>query len=324
MRRQQKGMRLEEIYRLAVELGMEADPRGREEVAKLLAREKEKWEKLPAEEKDDFDLERLKNPYSDTRILWGEPTAEVTSLLAGIDMEVGEVLLAEMLRQRGEKIDLLLAHHPEGGALANLYRVMHLQEDVLHRLGVPINVAEGMLAGRISEVRRNLLPVNHQRAVDAARLLGFAFLCVHTPADNLVTRYLNDFFDQKAPATLGDLVKVLKEIPEYQASSKVGSGPEIILGSEERRVGKIFVDMTGGTEGAKEIYERLSTAGVGTVVAMHLSEEHRKEAEKHHVNVVIAGHMASDALGMNLFLDRLEERGITVKTCSGLHRVRRS
>lgn len=316
-------MRLEEIYRLAVELGVEADPRGRPEVERLLAREKEKWEKLTEEEKAEFDQERLTNPYSDTRILHGNGDAEVGCLLAGVDMEVGEVLLAEMLRQRGEKIDLLVAHHPEGPALANLYRVMHLQEDVLHRLGVPINVAEGLLAGRIGEVRRNLLPVNHQRAVDAARLLGFPFLCVHTPADNLVTQYLERYLAEKAPSTVGDLVKALKQLPEYAAASKSGAGPEIILGSEERRVGKIFVDMTGGTEGAKEVYERLSAAGVGTVVAMHLSEEHRKEAEKHHLNVVIAGHMASDALGMNLFLDRLEERGVKVLTCSGLYRVRR-
>lgn len=316
-------MQLKEIYRLAVEMGMEADPRGKEELEKLLRREKEKWEKLSEEEKAEFDTERLTNPYDDTRILCGEGTEEITSVLAGIDLEVSEVILAEILRQRGQRIDLLMAHHPEGQALANLYRVMHLQEDVLHRLGVPIAVAEGMLAGRISEVRRNLLPVNHERAVDAARLLGFPFICVHTPADNLVTRFLNDFLQEKAPSTVGELVKVLKEIPEYRTSSRMGAGPEIILGSEDRRVGKIFVDMTGGTEGAKEIYEKLATAGVGTVVAMHLSEEHRKEAEKHHVNVVIAGHMASDALGMNLFLDRLEERGITVYTCSGLRRVRR-
>ncbi|MCR4420625.1 MAG: NGG1p interacting factor NIF3 [Clostridia bacterium] len=316
-------MRLGEIYRLAVQLGMEADPRGREELDRWLQREKEEFDKLPEEEKADYDRERLTNPYGDTRILNGEAEAEVRSVLAGIDLEVGEVLLAHALRQQGKKIDLLLAHHPEGGALANLYRVMHLQEDVLYRLGVPINVAEALMAGRISEVRRNLLPVNHQRAVDAARLLGFAFLCVHTPADNLVTRYLNGFLAEKAPVTLGDLVKALKEIPEYKASSRLGAGPEIILGSEERRVGKIFVDMTGGTEGAKEIYERLSVAGVGTVVAMHLSEEHRKEAEKHHLNAVIAGHMASDALGMNLFLDHLEQRGVKVETCSGLPRVRR-
>ncbi|NLC37920.1 MAG: NGG1p interacting factor NIF3, partial [Clostridia bacterium] len=65
-------------------------------------------------------------------------------------------------------------------------------------------------------------------------------------------------------------------------------------------------------------------AGVGTIVCMHMSEKHRKEAEKAHLNVVIAGHMASDSLGMNLFLDLLEERGIQIETCSGLYRVKRN
>lgn len=316
-------MRLEEIYRLAIEMGTEADPRGPEEVAKTIEREKASYEKLQPEEKADFDLERLVNPFADTRILNGDPATEIKSVLVGIDMEIGEVLLAEQLKQRGQSIDLLMAHHPEGAALANLFRVMHIQEDVLAQAGVPVNVAEAMLAGRISEVRRNLMPVNHTRAIDAARLLGFPFMCVHTPADNLVTRYVGRFIEEKAPNTLADLVKVLKMIPEYANAAKNGAGPEIIVGAPERRTGKILVDMTGGTEGAREIFEPMARAGIGTVVCMHLSEEHRKKADEFHVNAIIAGHMASDSIGVNLFLDRLEERGVFINACSGLFRVSR-
>jgi len=39
-----------------------------------------------------------------------------------------------------------------------------------------------------------------------------------------------------------------------------------------------------------------------------MREEHRQEAEKAHVNVVIAGHMSSDSIGVNLFLDELEKK----------------
>jgi hypothetical protein len=56
---------------------------------------------------------------------------------------------------------------------------------------------------------------------------------------------------------------------------------------------------------------------------MHISEKHRKKAQKAHINVVIAGHMASDSLGMNLFLDELEKKGIEIIPCSGLIRVKR-
>ena len=42
------------------------------------------------------------NPYADTRILYGDPDTEVSSILVGIDLEVGEVLLADRLREKGQ------------------------------------------------------------------------------------------------------------------------------------------------------------------------------------------------------------------------------
>jgi putative NIF3 family GTP cyclohydrolase 1 type 2 len=56
---------------------------------------------------------------------------------------------------------------------------------------------------------------------------------------------------------------------------------------------------------------------------MHISEKNLEQAKEHHLNVVIAGHIASDSLGMNLILDQLERRGVEVLTCSGLLRVKR-
>jgi hypothetical protein len=57
---------------------------------------------------------------------------------------------------------------------------------------------------------------------------------------------------------------------------------------------------------------------------MHLSEDHRKEAEKHHLHVVIAGHISSDTLGLNLLLDAIESRGpLEVVACSGFKRIKR-
>lgn len=167
------------------------------------------------------------------------------------------------------------------------------------------------------------MPINHNRAVDAAALLDIPMMCVHTPADNLVQDYLNRYFDKKAPETVGDIVQLLKEIPEYREAVKGNAGPKVVAGREKGRAGKIFVDMTGGTSGAKESFEKMAAAGVGTIVGMHMSEPYRKEAEKHHINVVIAGHIASDSLGLNLFLDELARRGVEITPCSGLLRVSR-
>ncbi|TLM98350.1 NGG1p interacting factor NIF3, partial [bacterium] len=194
---------------------------------------------------------------------------------------------------------------------------------ILESMGVPINVAEGIMASRISEVKRGLLPLNHNKAVDMARILDLPLMCVHTPADNLVTSFLQQLFDKKNPETVGDVLKILKEIPEFAEAVKVNAGPTVFSGDKDRRAGKIFVDMTGGTGGSEDAFAKLAQAGVGTIVGMHIGEKHRKEAEKNHINVVIAGHIASDSLGMNLYLDELVKQGIKVIPCSGLTRFDR-
>jgi len=317
-------MLLGEIYETVISKGIEADPRGKDAVLKELERQKNIYNEMKEDEKEFFDMESLKNPYADTRILNGTGEEEIRCTLVGIDMEIGEILLADRLSSRGQRIDLIISHHPEGRAYANFYEVMHMQADILNKFGVPINIAEDLLSNRIKEVERKLSPVNHTRATDVARLLNIPFLCVHTPTDNMVTSYLQRLFDEKGPKTIEDILKILREIPEYREGIKNNAGPKILLGSKERRVGKLFVDMTGGTEGSKDIFDSLANSGVGTIVAMHLSDEHRKRAEKSHINIVIAGHISSDNLGMNLMLDEIQKTGdLEVLPCSGFRRFKR-
>ncbi len=316
-------MKLRELYEMAVNKGLENDPRGREETDRVLERAKKKFEDLKDDEKQEFDREKLNNPYSDTRILCGDPEQEIKTILAGIDIEVGEILIADRLREKGRQIDLVLAHHPEGKALVGLYEVMHMQSEILEVFGVPINVAQGIMAPRINEVRRGLLPLNHNKAVDAAVMFELPLMCVHTPADNMVTGFLQQTIEDKKPETVGDLIFILKEIPEYAEAVKIGAGPVAVVGDKERKCGKVFVDMTGGTGGSEDAFAKLSQAGVGTIVGMHIGEKHRKEAEKNHINVIIAGHMASDSLGMNLIIDEFAKKGIEIITCSGLTRFAR-
>lgn len=316
-------MKLKAIYDLAVKMGIENDPRGKKTVDEQLKRTREEYNKLSQEEKEEFDKEKLTNPFSDTRILNGDPGTEVKMVLAGIDMEVGEVLLADRLREKGTQIDLILAHHPEARALAALSEVMPMQADIWHKFGVPITVGDALISERMKEVQRAFLPLNHTRPIDAARLLDMPFLCTHTSTDNLVTSYLQKILDKRAPVTVKDIVEEIKAIPEYKWATQESVGPVILVGDGAKRAGKIVVDMTGGTGGPKEIISKLVDAGVGTLVTMHMGEKARKEAEKQHMHVVIAGHASSDSIGMNLLLDELEKKGLKILTCSGLPRVKR-
>jgi len=317
-------MRLEEIYNAAISIGMENDPRGKKNVLQELKRIEKEYQKLNEKEKERFDKEKLTNPYADTRILYGDRELEVQNIMAGIDMDIGEVLAAQIMRSGGERVDLILSHHPAGSAYASFYEVMHMQEDILNKYGIPINVAEDLLRERIKEVQQKVMPVNHQRAVDIARLFDIPMMCIHTPADNCVTTFLQDIMDKKKPRTLGDIIDILNEIPEYKEAIKQKAGPAIFVGSKEKRCGKVFVDMTGGTEGSKNIFEKLSNTEIGTILGMHLSPEHCKEAEKNHINVVIAGHISSDNLGLNLLLDRITRKNkLKIISVSGFRRIER-
>jgi hypothetical protein len=210
-------------------------------------------------------------------------------------------------------------------AYARFYDVMDMQAEIFTMFGVPVSAAEDLTEKRKKEVGEKVLPSNHFRAADAAKLLNFSILNFHTPADNCVTTYLQKRFDKEKPGTLGAIIDMLMEEKEYSEYAKRGVPPMILLGDKGRKVKKVFVDMTGGTEGAKEIYAKLAVAGIDVVVGMHFSDEHKKAIQAAGMNAVIAGHISSDDLGMNLVLDQIEkDQGpLKIYEASGFIRVKR-
>jgi hypothetical protein len=229
-------MKLRQLFDAVIAHGVFADPRGTTRVKKVLEIARKDYEALTDEKKERYDTEQLTNPYSDSRILFGADDVEVENVIMGIDMEVGELVLTDRLREKGQSIDLVWTHHPQGVGLANLSGVMAMQADILSGFGVPINIAEGLLEPRIKEIERRVMPGNHMRSVDAARLLNIPMICTHTPADNCVAGHLQDLFDQKKPETVDDVICVLREIPEYAEAELAGSGLKVVAGSEREDV----------------------------------------------------------------------------------------
>lgn len=313
-------MKIQDIQNLSIQMGISSDFRGRGNVQKFLDNKKKKFQKLSLSEQNEFDKEELENPYLDSIICNIAEDKEIKKVLVGIDIGPEEILIAEKLGN----IDLVIAHHPIGKGLAQLADVMSLQCDVLRYYGVPINISEGLMRERISEVARGVNSANHQRTVDAAKLLNFNLMNSHTPCDNLAAKFLKDLIENKEIERISDLIDILKEVPEYKEAGKIGVGPKIFVGSPENRCGKIALsEITGGTEGSPKLYDKMANAGIGTVVGMHISEDHKKEAELAHINIIIAGHISSDSLGVNLFIDELEKQGIEIVQCSGFTRVSR-
>jgi len=318
-------MKLKKLYNKAIEVGIANDLRGKDEIRRILDDEQEKFKDLKEDDKKYYDQDRLFNPFSDSRVLNGSPDIDVKKVMLGIDIEVGEILLAHLLnKEKGPKVDLVISHHPMGAALAQMYDVMKLQAKLLAKVGVTISVAEQLMEKRIGEIERRLMPVNHAREIDAAKILGLPLMCIHTPADNCVANCLTKLFEKNKPDKLKDLVKLLKAIPEYEKSARLQVPAKIVSGSEGSSCGKIYVDMTGGTEGSKDIFDKIAAGGVSTLVCMHLTEEHLANAKKANLNAVIAGHIASDVLGLNLLLDQVEKKEKLDFVCvSGFERIRR-
>ncbi len=317
-------MKLRELYNFAVKLGMESDPRDKETVNGELLEAKEAYDELKDDEKEFFDTESLTNPYADSRILYGEDNREINKMLVGIDMETPELLLASELNRRGENIDLVFTHHPEGPALAALAKVMNLQSHRMEDFGVRPGSAEGIMGSRINAVGRSVGASNYFRAVDSARLLDIPYICLHTVCDNLVNTYLSQYLEKSQIKTLSDILKALKEIPEYKTASQRNNPPRIDVGDKKGKAGKIYVDFTGGTSGPKESYSKLAEAGVNTIISMHNNEEQIKIAKEINLNLICAGHMASDSIGINLLLDALEKENVTALAGGGLIRVKRN
>ena len=319
-------MKLSKLYKRTIEIGMEADVRSKKALEKMLKKQADRAKKLEGQEKELFDMERTWNPFSDSRILNGTGDEDVQRLMIGIDIETPEILLADRLREKGERIDCILIHHPEGRALADLEKVMTLQVDILAEAGVPVNHSEGHLRPRMDRIWRSIHADNLFRTERAAELLGIPAFTCHTVTDNLVWRFMEKHICQREFDDLNGIISALLEIPEYAYYAKKGNPPIIVNGSGSSRPGKIVAtEFTGGTNGPEEQLAAQSHAGVGTILSMHVTEKTLDEAKKHHVNMIQCSHMASDAIGVNLLLDILskEEKKLDVLPVSGFIRVKR-
>lgn len=319
-------MKLNDLFHLAIETGIASDPRGKKRIEKQLKKETERKKKLEKKELEFFDDERTWNPFPDSRIINGTGKEEVKRLMVGVDIETPEVLLADRLREKGEQIDCLFIHHPEGRALADLEKVMPLQIDVMHSVGVPENQSETYLRPRMERIWRAIHADNLFRVERAAELLGIPAFCCHTPTDNLVYQFVSKKICAKEYDCIGEIITALHEIEEYKYYAKKGNPCIIANGSASARPGRIAAtEFTGGTNGPEEFIEQQAHAGVGTILTMHTTEKSMEAAKKFNVNLVQCSHMASDALGINLMLDALtkKEKKLSTVDVSGFIRVKR-
>jgi putative NIF3 family GTP cyclohydrolase 1 type 2 len=244
-------------------------------------------------------------------------------MMVGIDAHSDELLLANELNRLGRKVDLVLTHHPAGHAVKRLPEVLDIQAEQWISLGVPGHVADSIVEEKKTWALRQFHVRNSDAPVDVARILGIPFMATHTPADNHVAAYMQKKVEAAKPRTVKDLIDVILDVPEYKHHAMLQAAPTVVCGGKESRCGKVFVDMTGGINAGKQFLPELSRRGVSTLVVMHIPDESIDKAKEERMNVVIAGHIASDTLGMNLLLDNAMRGKVDIIDCSGFTRVAR-
>jgi len=242
------------------------------------------------------------------------PSDSVRKIMFGVDIETADLLLA---REIGA--DLVLAHHPgTGSPSVSLYKVMERQIELMVKMGVPINKAQKALRERMDSVGRGEHPRNWDKVTAAARLLKMPLMNIHMPLDMISEAAVQEHLD----CTLGpksklqDVINALKEMPEF---AEEPAGPVIRAGDKESYAGKVFVSMAGGTNGGPNVMKAYFEAGVGTLVMMHIPEDSLKAVKDQSIgNVIIAGHMRSDSVGINRFAKALEAKGLEVVKMGGI------
>ncbi len=240
----------------------------------------------------------------------------IKKVLVGVDMGTAELLLAKELG-----VDCVIGHHPIGDTTRTKFtEVMKNQINRMIDAGVPINKAQKVITPRIEEVSVGLHPANYDQATSAARLLRMPYIGIHTPCDIIAERtvqeHMDKVFNNNPKATIQDLIDELMTMPEYKNSL---SEPMVRVGGKDDYCGKPFVTMAGGTGGGAEVFKAYFDAGVGTLVTMHIPVADIKKVKEHGIgNVLVAGHMSSDSVGINGLMVELEKRGIEVIRMSGV------
>jgi len=318
-------MNLQEFYTSAIEAGKKCDPRGRSAANKDLRKRRQEYDNLPKHRRKYFGTELLENPYPDSLIIVPpHEDIEVKRLVISID---GAQYVIKYAR---DKDAILLTHHPEGIAEANLHLAWPVYFDSLRQLGITDGMVEGIPAGHyIKKIRKRAMREdkedwqgdNVELLPDYARLVGVPWVTMHTIADMYAHAYVKRLLEHENPKTLGDVVDVLMTIKEYQVGAMESRvKPWVILGGEKRKTGKIMLDMIGGGEPPEKIFNALA-GRIDTIIVMHADKDLQAASKKNKVAMVCASHIQSDTLGMNLLLSDILPDDVEVYPTGGFRRV---
>ncbi len=244
------------------------------------------------------------------------PGTDVRRVLIGIDIGASELALA---KESG--FDLALSHHPMGGtAFVDFHHVVERHVGQLEAAGVPHDEAAEAVVGLVEEARIRNRSRNYDHAPSIARLLDIAYMNIHTPLDEIGCRRMARAVATLAPTdTVADLITRLRE--SFGEFRNALTPIEPLVGALGSPLGRIVVSHAAGTNGGYRIAKAYFDHGVDTVIYIHcLPSDVRRLREEfpQGKNLVVTGHIASDSVGINPFIDALRGEEIEVTAITGI------
>lgn len=262
-----------------------------------------------------LDMAGMKAVPADSAIY--HPGERIRKVIIGIDMETPELLLA---RQLG--YDAVIAHHPAGDtARLNFADVLWAHLDQMLDAGVPEAVARPIVEEKVHATSMQMHSANYDHAPSIARLLNMPYLNIHLPLDELGRQKMVSVVETLPPQQpVSALVQAFKaRMKEFQLAR---TDIQVRAGSLENPLGRVVISHAAGTNGGYPVAKAYFDHGVDTVLYIHCSSQDslklREEYQDQGKNLIISGHIASDAVGINLYADELERRGVQVTRVSGV------
>jgi putative NIF3 family GTP cyclohydrolase 1 type 2 len=242
---------------------------------------------------------------------------DLQRVMFGIDIAAAELLLARHL-----KCDGVIAHHPAGGsATLNFPEVLTRHVELMVEHGVPAVAARDALQPLLTRSLLRAQTQNYDHVPSVARLLKLPFLNVHLPLDEVGRRVMVETVEQHLQAfdhepSVQDAIDALLTLPEFaNAPTRI----MVPVGAVDRPLGRLAVVHGAGTNGGAAIARAYFTAGVNTVLYIHIApEEAERLRSETSGNLIVTGHIASDLIGINRFAAELEARGVQLVRMSGL------
>lgn len=244
------------------------------------------------------------------------PGDNIHNILYGIDIGAAELLYA-----KENDFDCVIAHHPVG--CVDAWRVFLWHIPQLESKGVSSKEAKKIVWRKANSMKFAFQARNYDAVPSFARQLGLPFLNIHSPSDELGRRMIHtaieDLQKEKGEVKLEEIgIFLLQKLPEF---AEAQTGVEVAKGKNDDYLGNWIFSHGALTNGGFEIAECYYKHEIDTILYIHISPaDLGRISALEKGQLVVTGHIASDSVGINPFLDKLSHKGCEITAIGGLIR----